>query len=226
MSMAPIGIFGGTFDPIHYGHLRLAQELAESLRLAEVRFILAGTPPHRAAPQVTAQQRLDMVRLAVDDNPLFCVDDREVRRAGPGYMVDTLRELRREVGSTRALCLLLGADAFLELATWHRWQELFSLAHVVVAHRPGFPPETWPARMPQPLAREHAARLLQQPFTVHLSPAGGIATQSIAALDISASMIRDSLARGVSPRYLLPDPVLDYIRSNNLYGTQEVNEAR
>jgi len=226
MSIAPIGIFGGTFDPVHYGHLRLAQELGESLRLAEVRIVPAGTPPHRAAPQVTAEQRLEMVRLAVAGNPLLGVDDREFRRAGPGYTVDTLAELRQSVGASRPLCLLLGADAFLELATWHRWHDLFGLAHVVIAHRPGFPPESWPERMPEPLAREYSARLLRQPFGVHLSPAGGIVTQAIAALDISASMIRDSLARGVSPRYLLPDPVLDYIRHNTLYVTQEVNETR
>ena len=226
MSIAPIGIFGGTFDPVHYGHLRLAQELGELLRLAEVRIIPAGTPPHRAAPQVTAEQRLEMVRLAVVGNPLLTVDDREVRRSGPGYTVDTLTELRQQLGPSRPLCLLLGADAFLELATWHRWHDLFGLAHLVIAHRPGFPPESWPARMPEPLAREYSARLLRQPFGVHLSPAGGIVTQAIAALDISASMIRDSLTRGVSPRYLLPDPVLDYIGHNNLYVTQEVNETR
>jgi nicotinate-nucleotide adenylyltransferase len=214
---APIGILGGTFDPVHYGHLRLAQEIGELVRLAEVRFIPAGTPPHRATPQVSAQQRLEMVRLAAAGNALFTVDDRESKRSGPGYTYDTLVELRQEAGLARPLCLLLGADAFLDLATWHRWHELFTLAHVIVAHRPGFPLESWPARMPQPLAREYDARLLRQPLAVHLSPAGGIATQAIAALDISASMIRESLARGGSPRYLLPDPVLDYIHSNRLY---------
>jgi nicotinate-nucleotide adenylyltransferase len=226
MPTAPLGIFGGTFDPIHFGHLRLAQELAESIRVEEVRFMPGGRPPHRAAPQVTAEQRLDMTRLAIADNPLFAIDDREVRRKGPGYTVDTLTEVRGEIGGTRPLCLLLGADAFLELATWHRWHELFALAHIIIAHRPGFPPETWPERMPEPLAREYTARLMQQPFAVHLSPAGGIVTRAIAALDISASMIRDSLARGVSPRYLLPARVLDYIRKHKLYVTQEVNEAR
>jgi len=226
MAIKPVAIFGGTFDPIHFGHLRLAQELAESIRLEEVRFMPGGTPPHRAVPQVTAGQRLDMARLALGDNPLFKIDDREVRRSGPGYTIDTLTEVRRELGAVRPLCLLLGADAFLELATWHRWHELFTLAHIVIAHRPGFPPESWPARMPEPLAREYSARLMRQPFAIHLSPAGGIVTQAIAALDISASMIRDSLARGVSPRYLLPDPVLDYIRKHNLYVTQEVNEDR
>ena len=214
---APNGILGGTFDPVHFGHQRLAQEVGELLRLTEVRFIPAGTPPHRAAPQVTPQQRLAMVRLAIGDNPLFTVDDREIRRAGPGYTVDTLVALRREVGSARPLCVLLGADAFLELATWHRWHDLFGLAHLIVAHRPGFPPESWPVRMPQPLAREYEARLLKQPLAVHLSPAGGIATQAIAALDISATLIRESLARGASPRYLLPDPVLEYIQANRLY---------
>lgn len=226
MTTQPVAIFGGTFDPIHFGHLRLAQELAESLRVEEVRFMPGGQPPHRAAPQVTALQRLDMTRLAIADNPLFRIDDREVRRSGPGYTFDTLTEVRREVGAARALCLFLGADAFLDLATWHRWHEIFALTHIVVAHRPGFPPESWSARMPEPLAREYESRLMRQPFAVHLSPAGGIVTQAIAALDISASMIRDSLARGVSPRYLLPERVLDYIRKHALYVTQEVNETR
>src|ERR1051326_7407012 len=119
----PIGIFGGTFDPVHFGHLRLAQEIAEAIRLAEVRFIPSDTPPHRAAPLVTAAQRFEMVCLATAGNSLFTVDDREVRRSGPGYTFDTLCELRQAAGRTRPLCLLLGADAFLELATWHRWQE-------------------------------------------------------------------------------------------------------
>ena len=113
MSIAPIGVFGGTFDPIHFGHLRLAQEIVESVRMAEVRFMPGGTPPHRAAPQVTAQQRMEMVLLATAGNPLFTVDGREVSRTGPGYTVDTLTELRREIGDKRPLCLLLGADAFI-----------------------------------------------------------------------------------------------------------------
>jgi nicotinate-nucleotide adenylyltransferase len=145
------------------------------------------------------------------------VDAREVRRSGPGYTIDTLAELRAEEGPQRPLVLLLGADAFLELATWHRWHELFGLAHVVIAHRPGFPIETWPDRMPHPLAREYEKRLLKQALNIYTKPAGGIAALPIAALDISATMIRRALADGESPRYLLPDPVLDYIRANNLY---------
>lgn len=217
MSTAPIGVLGGTFDPIHYGHLRLAEEAGEALRLGEVRLVPSGTPPHRSVPGVAAGHRLAMARLAAQGNARLSVDEREVRRAGPGYMFDTLAELRAEAGAAQALVLLLGADAFLEFATWHRWRELFGLAHVAVAHRPGFPAEQWGERMPQPLAREYSARLMQQPLAVHLSPAGGITVVPFTALDISATAIRGMLRAGRSPRYLLPDAVLDYIRANRLY---------
>lgn len=214
---APIGILGGTFDPIHYGHLRLAQQVADALKLEEVRFVPSGTPPHRATPRLPAAERLAMVKLAAQGNSLFRVDEREIDREGPAYTVDTLEALRRELGSERSVCLLVGADAFLDLATWHRWRDLLRLAHVVVAHRPGFPIDTWQDRMPQPLAREYGSRLMRDPLSVHLAPAGGIAVVAITALDISATMIRECLRAGNSPRYLLPDSVLDYIRSRTLY---------
>jgi nicotinate-nucleotide adenylyltransferase len=217
VSTAPIGILGGTFDPIHLGHLRLAQELGEALRLAEVRLIPTGTPPHRPAPQASADHRLAMVQRAIAGNPLLTLDDREITQPGSGYTVDTLTALRREIGPIQPLCLLVGADAFLDLATWYHWQELFGLAHIVAAHRPGFPIQTWSQRMPLPLAREYEARHMEQPLAVHLSPAGGIVAQSIAALDIAATRIRSALATGASPRYLLPDSVLDYIQTHNLY---------
>jgi len=216
-STAPIGILGGTFDPIHYGHLRLGEELGEALRLDEVRLLPSGTPPHRSAPAASSEHRLAMTRLAAQGNPRFRVDERESHRSGPGYMLDTLTSLRAEVGPTQALVLLLGADAFLELATWHRWHELFGLAHIAVAHRPGFPVERWDEQMPHPLAREYSARLMQQPLAVHLSPAGGIVVAPFTALDISATALREMLRAGKSLRYLLPAAVLDYIRSNGLY---------
>jgi len=122
MPTGPIGIFGGTFDPVHYGHLRLAEEIAETAKLTEIRFIPSGTPPHRGSPGADAQHRVAMARLATAGNPHFCVDDREAKRAGPGYTYDTLTELRRELGANRAIVLLLGADAFLDLVTWHRWR--------------------------------------------------------------------------------------------------------
>ena len=213
----PVGIFGGTFDPIHYGHLRLAEELAETAKLGEVRFLPSGTPPHRTAPGASAEERVEMARLATAGNPRFSVDDRETKRAGPGYTFDTLTELRKELGGSRPITLLLGADAFLDLATWHRWHALFDLAHMIVAYRPGFPIDTWQARMPEPLAHEYAARYMQQPLAVHLAPAGGIAAVSMTGLDISATFVRTALKAGASARYLLPDSVLDYIRSRGLY---------
>ncbi|MFN7086073.1 MAG: nicotinate-nucleotide adenylyltransferase [Burkholderiales bacterium] len=225
MSTAPIGILGGTFDPVHFGHLRLAQEIGQALKLAAVRFIPSGTPPHRGAPAAPAADRLAMVKLATAGNPLFTVDEREIGREGPCYTVDTLAELRGECGAARPLCLLLGADAFLDLATWHRWREIFRLAHVVVAHRPGFPVCGWQERLPQPLAAEYRERLMPQPLAVHLAPCGGVVVTPVTALDISATRIRDAVRAGASPRYLLPDAVLDYIQSRRLY-VQEVNETR
>ena len=217
MATAPLGILGGTFDPIHDGHLRLAEELGEKLRLDEVLIVPSGTPPHRGAPAVAAEHRLAMARLAAAGNPRLKVDDRELRRPGPGYTIDTLAELRAELGAGRPLILLIGADAFLEFATWHRWHEIFGLAHIAVAHRPGSPVERWRERMPQPLARECSTRLMQQPLATHLSPAGGIVVIPFTALDIAASAIRDMLRAGASPRYLLPPAVLDYIREKGLY---------
>lgn len=216
-SSGPIGIFGGTFDPIHHGHLRLAEEIVETAKLAEVRFVPSGTPPHRSSPGAEAADRVAMVRLAIADNPRFSIDDRETKRSGPGYSYDTLTELRTEVGPNRPLALLLGADAFLELATWHRWRSIFDLTHIVVAYRPGFPIDTWQARMPEPLAHEYAARYMQQPLAVHLAPSGGIVAVSMTGLDISATFVRTALRAGSSARYLLPDSVLDYIRSHGLY---------
>jgi nicotinate-nucleotide adenylyltransferase len=216
-TVGPIGIFGGTFDPIHYGHLRLAEEIIETAKLAEVRLLPSGTPPHRTRPGADPQHRVAMARLAVEGNDRFSVDDRETRRTGPGYTYDTLTEVRKEVGMQRPIALLLGADAFLELATWHRWRGLFELAHIVVAYRPGFPIDTWQARMPEPLAHEYAARYMQQPLAVHLAPAGGIAAVSMTGLDISATFVRTAVHTGSSPRYLLPDAVLDYIRTHALY---------
>jgi len=215
--MSPIGILGGTFDPIHFGHLRLAQEVADRLRLAEVRFIPSGTPPHRAMPAAPAADRLAMVRLAVAGNALFTVDPRESASTAPGYTVDTLTALRAEVGTAQSMVLILGADAFLDLATWSRWHQLFELAHVAVAYRPGFPVDTWQSRMPQPLAAEYNARLMHQPFSVHVAPAGGIVVVPIAELNISATMIRGSLRRGGNPRYLLPESIYQYIQEHMLY---------
>jgi nicotinate-nucleotide adenylyltransferase len=214
---APVCILGGTFDPIHFGHLRLAQELADVAGAARVLFIPAGVPPHRAAPHAAAAQRLAMVRLAVAGNPRFAVDERELRRAGPSYTVDTLAALRDELGPACPLCLLLGSDAFAALPTWHRWEALFGLAHILVAHRPGVGHAAWDEGLPPALRAECRKRLCSAPAELRATPAGRISAHAIAALDISATAIRDGVRRGVSPRYLLPDSVLDYIQANSVY---------
>ncbi len=158
-----------------------------------------------------------MVRLACAGNPLFAVDDREIRRSGPSYSVDTLSELRAELGAAQPLCLLLGADAFLDLASWHRWQDLFGLAHIAVAHRPGFAQSSWADSMPPALQQALAARQTADPGVLASAPAGQILSYPITPLDISASHIRTGLQQGKSPRYLVPDAVLNYISQNQLY---------
>ena len=214
----PIGILGGTFDPLHFGHLRLAQELAEGLGLGGVRFIPAGQPPHRGQPFASPQQRLEMTRLGIADNPLFALDERETFKLTPSYSVETLLDLRCELGGVQSLCLFMGADAFLGLTTWHRWRELLGLAHIVVAQRPGVAGITRAAAtLPAELRDELNRRLANEPAALQDAPAGAILVQPITALDISATQIRSDLAAGRSPRYLLPDAVLDYIRTNGLY---------
>lgn len=211
----PLGLFGGTFDPVHFGHLRLAEEAIAHLGLAGVRWLPAGQPPHRGRPQVTAGQRLDMVRLATAGNARFVVDAAEVEAASPSYTVPTLERLRGELGLAQPLVLLVGADAFAGLDSWHRWRELFDLAHLAVSHRPGFPVEM--ASLPDALATEFDRRRVADPSRLAASPAGSIVTFAMTQLAISATQIRRLLANGLSARYLLPDDVLDYIQTRSLY---------
>jgi len=211
----PLGLFGGTFDPVHFGHLRLAEEAVAHLGLGGVRWIPAGQPPHRGVPQVTSAQRLAMVRLATAGNPAFFVDPSEVEAAAPSYTVHTLERLRRELGPDQSLVLLVGADAFAGLTTWHRWRDLFSLAHIAVSHRPGFPVET--ASLTHDLATEFTDRRLADAAGLNAAPAGRIITFAMTQLAISATQIRKLLSNRLSARYLLPDSVLDYIQTHSLY---------
>ena len=210
----PVGILGGTFDPVHVGHLRAAIEVREALDLAEVRLIPAHVPPHRPQPVASAAHRLAMLRLAVRGVPGLAVDDRELRRQGPSYTVDTLAGLREELGH-RPLCLLVGDDAFRGLPSWHRWQALFELAHVVVMQRPPLPGTS--AVMPAPLAQQVRERLADAPQALAGAPAGRILQQAIPPLDVSATRIRALLRAGHSARFLVTDGCLRYIRRHHLY---------
>jgi len=211
-ALRTIGILGGTFDPIHYGHLRPAEEVREALDLAELRLIPARVPPHRARPRVGPEQRAELVRQAVAGHPAMRVDERELHRVGPSYTVDTLAELRRELGAV-SLCLIVGYDTFLGLPGWSRWRELLAAAHIIVTERPGVR-----APLPEALAAEYAARRCDDPAVLRRVPAGRIYRQSVTPVALSATGIRQALAQGRSVRYLMPEPVRRAITEQGLYG--------
>lgn len=215
----PLGLLGGTFDPIHLGHLRLAEEAREALGLARVRLLPAGQPPHRSTPRSAAEHRLAMARLAVAGNTALEVDDGEVRARHKSYTVLTLERLRAELGAQRPLVLILGADAFEGLPAWHRWRELFELAHIAVANRPGYAPHgrRWPATLSAELDAACRDRHSADPAVLRSAPAGRVVPFDMTPLAISASLIRELVKNGHSVRYLLPDSVLDYIGLHGLY---------
>ncbi|MEO1201764.1 MAG: nicotinate-nucleotide adenylyltransferase [Pseudomonadota bacterium] len=210
--MKPIGVFGGTFDPVHYGHLRTAFEMLQALSFDEVRFVPCGDPPHRGETWASARERFEMVRVAAEGQSGFVVDDRELKRDGPSYTVDTLTELREEF-SDRSLGLILGMDAFLGLPRWHRWQEILDVAHVVVAHRPG-----WRAPDMGPLGELLNEFGTHRVKDLHDATHGRIHIHAVTQLEISSTEIRELVEAGRDPRFLMPDAVRDVIASTQCYG--------
>ncbi len=209
--MGPMGIFGGTFDPIHFGHLRTAFEMLQALRFDEVRFMPCGSPPHRESPVADAELRLRMVQVATEGQHGFMVDDRELRRPGPSYSVDTLTALRSEF-PLRSLALIIGMDAFLGLPKWYQWREILQLAHVVVAHRPG-----WRAPDMGPLGELLADRGTHRIGDMHQAKSGHIYIHDVTQLEISSSEIRELVAAGRDPRFLMPDAVRNVIEQSGCY---------
>jgi len=212
MKRVMIGILGGTFDPIHNGHLRMARDMFDHKLLSKVLFIPTGRPPHREEPQTSAKDRLEMVRLAVEYKPGFELDDREIKRGGINYTVDTLTELRAELGEKTGLSLLLGMDAFLGLPTWHEWERLFDLAHIVVARRAGKSLKT--AEMSTELAAQWQQR---KAIKLPATPAGTIVEFAMRPVDVSATEIRERLHQKQSVEGMVPYSVLNYILQNHLY---------
>ena len=206
-----IGILGGTFDPVHIGHLRGALEVAEMFDLDELRLIPNARPPHRDTPNCSAQDRLAMVRLAVQDLPPLCVDARELEREKPSYTIDTLISLRAELDEQDQLLLVVGWDAFCGLPTWHRWEELLDYCHILVLQRPDAGSEA-----PQELRDLLAARSVSDPQAL-CGGSGQIAFVWQTPLEVSATQIRQLLASGKSVRFLVPDAVLAYINAHGLY---------
>ena len=207
----PLALLGGTFDPVHYGHLRCADETRNKLGLNKLYLLPAGSPPHRGTPQATVAQRLDMLRLARDEFPQLEIDDRETRRSGPSYMVDTLKELRSGIGD-RPLMLLVGQDAANQLHTWFQWKSLFKFAHIVILTRPGAP-----VRFVPELAEEVQPRVVSDLQKLFDSQAGAIFQLEVESIDVSASGIKQVIRSGGSPETMLPAAVLDYINKNGLY---------
>ena len=224
MPQQPIGIFGGTFDPIHVGHLRTAHELLTGLDLAEVRFIPSRLPPHRPPTVAPEALRLRMLEAALEGLPGFRVDGRELLRPGPSFMVDTLASLRAELG-TRPICLLLGLDAFLGLPTWDRWRELPELAHIVVARRPGFA-EQRAGQFDGEAGDLLRSRASTDPYDLASMPAGRVLIQDVTQLEISSSAIRNLVAAGGDPRFLVPDAVRDLIAKTHIYANPKEVRTR
>jgi nicotinate-nucleotide adenylyltransferase len=217
MAAAPIGILGGTFDPIHFGHLRLAEEVLEQAQLGQVRFMPSGIPPHREMPVISAQHRSAMVKLAIFNQQDFVLDEREVAHEVPSYTVNTLQALRTEVGETQPLCLLMGGDAFLKLHTWHQWEQLLALAHIVVMQRPGRPLGNAIQQADTALRQVYSDHLIPGVAGLREAPSGGIIVFDMLSLEISATDIRRRIAERRTIRYLMPDVVADYIYQNQLY---------
>lgn len=206
------GVFGGTFDPVHYGHLRSAVELVEHMDLAQLRLMPCARPAHRDDPHCSAQHRAAMVALAVEEEARLLCDTRELKRPGTSYMIDSLAELRSELGAEVGLCMVLGCDAVLGITRWHRWTELLDLAHIIIIARPGW-------ALPD---RGEVANWLQQHRldnreALHQRPAGGIVIEELRPLAISSTEIRHLFEAGQSARYLLPQSVLTYIETHGLY---------
>ena len=214
-----MGIFGGTFDPIHYGHLRTAFEMLQALRFDEVRFMPCGNPPHRGKTYADAELRLEMVRVATEGQHGFVVDDRELQRDGPSYSVDTLATLRNEF-PLRPIALMIGMDAFLGLPKWYQWREILQLAHIVVAHRPG-----WRAPDIGPLGELLADRGTHRIGDLHQAKSGHIFIHDVTQLEISSTEIRELIAVGRDPRFLMPDSVRDVIDRSGCYAVPAREES-
>lgn len=206
-----IAILGGTFNPIHNGHLGLAQDLVTLLELQVLLLIPCHIPSHRSAPDVNSAERAEMVSIAVGNNEALMADERELVRGGTSYSIDTLIELRHKYGVECSLIFVVGCDAYLGLMDWHRWGELLDYAHIVVAKRPG-----WEMPVSGKLA-EYTRR-----FSTSIEALGKTSAGSVVLLDtcerhVSSTQIRALVAKGTPIRHLVPEKVGEYIESRGLY---------
>lgn len=205
-----IGLYGGTFNPVHYGHLRTALEMKEKFSLDNIHLIPCAQPVHKKAPDITTHMRFEMLHLAIQNTAGIIIDRRELEREGRSYMVDTLKSIRVEVGNDETLLLFIGTDAFITLSTWYQWKSLFKYAHVVVMMRPGYD-------RPNDFSTFLSSRLIDDKKALIQKKTGCLFFQQVTQMDISSSNIRKMVRAGLSPKFLLPDNVIDYIKQNRLY---------
>ncbi len=211
-----IGIYGGTFNPVHYGHLRTALEIKEIFGLEQIRLIPCYQPVLKGEPSVTAITRLKMLELAIIGEKELVSDSRELDRQGASYMVDTLSSLRDEF-PRQSLLLLIGSDAFTNLEQWYQWQLLFDYAHVIVMTRPDYTNKI-------SVSHFFKTRLIINPVILRQTLAGKLYFQSVTQLAISSTQIREILVKKRSPRFLMPDNVINYIQQNKLYRNLNANQ--
>jgi len=211
-----IGLFGGTFNPIHFGHLRPAIDVADNLSLSELIFIPCGVPPHRGIPEVTAEIRYELIQTAIQNEPDLKVDDREIRHQGISYTVDTLRAYRQERGD-ESICLIIGKDAFLDLHTWHNWQEILQLAHLVVLHRPGYDIQNDTQWISPALFSLMQTRVAYSLHALQDISCGYINFQAVTQLNISSTRIRELVRQDKNISFLLPESVKQKIIQLKLY---------
>lgn len=212
-----VGIYGGTFDPIHYGHLRIAEELVESVGFCKLYFIPSGSPRLRQAPSASKYHRVAMLRAAIQGNAKFILDEREIYRSGESRSVVTLRELRDELAEDFVLCFLMGMDVFVKLSKWYCWRELFQLCHLVIVDRHGYISTVNNNGFTEEINQEVMCRKATHASELKNTSSGLVLTVPTTMLDISATVIRANIANKKSIRYLLPDTVLEYIETNHLY---------
>ncbi len=214
-----IGVYGGTFDPIHYGHLRPVLDVVEALNLDKCHFIPCSVPHHRAMPLASSAQRLEMVAVAIKSEPRFYLDSREIDRDGISYTVDTLESIRTEINKSETLCLIVGIDAFIKLNDWHRWQEILNLCHIVVMHRPGWDLESLleSNQFSEELEKIISDCKVMNEIELQEKTFGKIFFQRVTQLDISSTNIRTSLAGNLSIQYLVPDEIITVIKNHKIY---------
>lgn len=212
-SLPLCAIYGGTFDPIHYGHLKSVEALARMVALHQVTIMPNNVPPHRPQPEACSEQRKKMVELAIKGHPLFRLDARELQRETPSYTVETLEQVRTECGARQPLAFIIGQDSLLSLQRWYRWESLLDLCHLLVCQRPGYP-IVMESEAQQQFLKNHSTTSVE---ALHSSPAGKIFLAQTPMYDISATTIRQRLKNNQSCDDLVPASVLEFIRQHKLY---------